>query len=434
MTASEAWRNWAGNQRSIPTLVHHPDDEVALAAAVSNAAARGGRVKVVGAGHSFTGISRPDDVMIDLSQYQRIVRVDREANRVTVQAGIGLRTLNRALDAVGLALPNLGDIDAQTIAGAISTGTHGTGARFQSIATAVVSLRIVAGDGSLVIAAPDENPGLFEVARVGLGALGVLSEITIQCVPAFSLHAVEEPRRLDDVLADFDRWADTSDHAEFFWFPHTDIAATKTNTRVELGPDTRSRWTRVRDEEIVQNALFGTVTRLGSLRPSMIPSLARTVVKNLGRSEYTAPSHAAFTSPRRVRFKEMEYNLPRAALLEAFDRVRGLVDDLRHPVSFPIEVRVLGADDIPLSPAFERESAYIAVHVPARERHERYFDGVEEIMNDYGGRPHWGKLHGQTAATLRFRYPRWASFEAQRELIDPDRCFTNPELARVLGD
>jgi L-gulonolactone oxidase len=245
---------------------------------------------------------------------------------------------------------------------------------------------------------------------------------------------VEEPRRLDDVLADFDEWADSSDHAEFFWFPHTDIAATKTNTRIELTPDTRGRWTRVRDEEVVQNALFGTVTRLGTLRPSMIPSLARTVVKKLGRSEYTAPGHAVFTSPRRVRFKEMEYNLPRSALLEAFDRVRGLVDDLRHPVSFPIEVRVLGADDIPLSPAFERESAYIAVHVPARERHERYFDGVEEIMDDYGGRPHWGKLHGQTAATLRFRYPRWASFEAQRELIDPDRCFTNPELARVLGD
>jgi L-gulonolactone oxidase len=335
---------------------------------------------------------------------------------------------------VGLALPNLGDIDAQTIAGAISTGTHGTGARFQSIAAAVVSLRLVAGDGSIVIASPEENPALFEVARVGLGALGVISEVTLECVPAFSLHAVEEPRRLDDVLAHFDDWADTSDHAEFFWFPHTDTAATKTNTRVELCPDTRARWKRVLDEEVVQNALFGTVTHLGAMRSSLIPGLARTVANRLGRTEYNAPSHAVFTSPRRVRFKEMEYNLPRAALLEAFARVRGLIDDLHHPVSFPIEVRVLGSDDIPLSPAFERRSAYIAVHVPAREPHEEYFDGVEAIMNDYGGRPHWGKLHSQTASTLRFRYPQWSAFRTQRDIIDPHRCFTNPELARVLGD
>lgn len=434
MTATETWRNWARNQRATPSWVHRPTDELALCSAVSNAAARGGRVKAIGAGHSFTGIARPDDAMVDLSDYRKVLRIDRHRRRATVQSGIGLRELNRSLARAGLALPNLGDIDAQTVAGAISTGTHGTGVGFHTIASAVVGLRLVTGDGSIVVADHDENPELLEVARVGLGALGLISEITLQCVPAFALEAVDEPRDVDDVIAHFDEWVDGADHAEFFWFPHTDRVVTKTSTRVPIRSDTRPRWQRIVEEEVIENTVLGAMTTLGTLRPPLIPPMARFLANRLRPRAYTAPSHLAFVTPRRVRFKEMEYNLPRSALVEAFGRVRAVIDDLARPVSFPIEVRVLGADDIPLSPAFGRDSGYIAVHVPAREPHEQYFDAVEDVMSDYGGRPHWGKLHSQTAASLRFRYPRWSAFAAARDLVDPDRRFTNPELSRVLGD
>jgi len=428
------WKNWAGNQRSHPSTVRTPSDERELIAAVTYTAARGGVIKAVGAGHSFTAIARPEDVLLDLSQYSHISRIDPIKKQITAQSGCGLAKLNAELTRANLALPNLGDIDAQSIAGAVSTGTHGTGATWQSIAAGIVRLRLIAGDGSVIICDENENAELFNVARVGLGAIGLISEITFQCVDAFSLHAIEKPRHIDKVLAEFDAWVDSADHAEFFWFPHTDVAATKTNMRVALQADTRSRWQRVLDEEIMQNGLFGAITKVGTLRPSLIPKLAQGLGKGMGYSEYTAPSTAVFTSPRRIKFKEMEYNIPRGSLVEAFNRVRDLIDDSSEPIGFPIEVRVLGADDIPLSPAYERKSAYIAVHVPASVDHEEYFAGVENIMNDYGGRPHWGKIHNQSAKSLAKLYPKWDDAQAARDIIDPDRRFASTETRRILGD
>jgi len=433
VSRSGRWVNWARNQRALPREIRRPTTELDLSVAVRDAARAGRRVKAVGAGHSFTGLAVAQDMLIDLSDYRRVLAVDREAKRVTVQSGIRLHELNDRLDQVGLALPNLGDIVAQSISGAVSTGTHGTGARFQTIAAAVVGMRVIAGDGTVVIASDGENRELLRVGRLGLGAIGVLSEMTLQCVDAFALHAIEEPRPIDDVLSGFDEWVAGADHAEFFWFPHTEIAMTKTNRRVALTEDTRPRWRRVVDEEVVQNGLFGALTGIGRVAPRLIPSLARLTTAALERTEYTAPSAAVFASPRRVRFVEMEYAVPRHHLVDAFEQVRDLIDDLPEPIGFPVEVRVLGADDIPLSPAGGRDSGYIAVHVPAAVPYRRYFDGVEAIMDAHAGRPHWGKLHGQTATTLAPKYPEWAAFNDTREVIDPDRRFTNRELERLLG-
>lgn len=428
------WSNWAGNQQCAPAQWARPASEDELVGIVKQAATDERRVKVVGAGHSFTGIACTDGVLVDLSDYGRVLSVDADTGHVTVQAGIPLHRLCDELDARGLAMQNMGDIAYQSIAGATSTSTHGTGSAFGGLATTIVGLRIVTGDGSILECTPGSNADVLDVARVGLGALGVLSTVTVAAVPAFRLHAVEEAMPVDDVLADFDGFMTSTDHVEFYWVPHTRWALTKRNTRTQEPPRPRPRHREVLDDLVGQNLAFGAMCRVGRRFPRAIPRLAKLVPSGASRVDYVDRSDRVFTSPRHVRFYEMEYAIPAEAVPEALNRVRRLVDAIGVPISFPVEVRVTAADDIPLSTASGRRSGYIAVHVYQGTRaYDQYFTGVEAIMDDYDGRPHWGKLHYQKAATLAPRYERWDDFQAVRARLDPDRRFTNPYLDRVLG-
>jgi L-gulonolactone oxidase len=426
------WRNWAGNQVSSPVAVERPTTEDELVDIVKTAAAAGRRVKAVGSGHSFTGIAGTDGVLVDLRDYGRIVGHDPAASTVTVQAGITLADLSEELYLRGLALENMGDIDRQTIAGAVATGTHGTGSGFGGLATQIVGIRLGTGDGSILDCSADTNADVLDVARIGLGALGLVSTLTLRCAPAFRLHAVEEPMPVDVVLEDFDGFMDQSDHVEFYWVPHTDWALTKVNTKTAGPPRPRGRVREFVDDVALANLAFGTMCRIGRRVPTLIPRLAR-IVPSTGRLDYVDRSDRVFTSPRLVRFVEMEYAVPRPAVPEALNRVRALVDQLGMPLSFPVEVRVAAGDDIPLSTAHGRPTGYIAVHVYRGTPHDRYFSGVEAIMDDYGGRPHWGKLHFQSAETLAGRYPRWDDFQAMRRRLDPAGVFGNRYLDRVLG-
>jgi L-gulonolactone oxidase len=351
-----------------------------------------------------------------------------------MQAGIPLHRLCDELDAHGLALENMGDIGYQSIIGATSTSTHGTGNQFGGLATRIVGLRIITGDGSIVECTPDENAEVLDVARVGLGALGVVSTVTIEAVPAFRLHAIEEAMPVDDVLADFDGFMTSTDHVEFYWVPHTRWALTKRNTRTQEPARPRSRRQEVFDDLVAQNVAFGVLCRVGRRFPRAIPRLAKLLPSASSKVDYIDRSDRVFTSPRHVHFYEMEYAIPAEAVPEALNRVRRLVDTIGVPISFPVEVRVTAADDIPLSTASGRRTGYIAVHVyRGTQAYDQYFTGVETIMDDYGGRPHWGKLHYQKAATLAPRYPRWDDFQAMRRRLDPDGRFANPYLDRVLG-
>jgi L-gulonolactone oxidase len=426
------WSNWAGNQQCAPAEWARPTSEDELVELVKRAAADDRRVKVVGAGHSFTGIACTDGVLVDLRDYGRVVSV--EGTRVTVQAGIALERLCDELDVRGLALENMGDIAYQSIAGATSTATHGTGVAFGGLATRIVGLRIVTADGSVLDCTPESNADVLDVARVGLGALGVLSTVTVDAVPAFRLHAVEEAMPVDDVLADFDGFMSSTDHVEFYWVPHTRWALTKRNTRTQDQARPRPRHREVLDDLVAQNVAFGAMCRIGRRFPRAIPRLAKLVPSASSPVDYVDRSDKVFTSPRHVRFYEMEYSIPAEAVPEALGRVRRLVDAIGVPISFPVEVRVTAADDIPLSTAHGRRSGYIAVHVyRGTAAYDQYFTGVEAIMDDYGGRPHWGKLHYQKASTLAPRYDRWGDFQALRRRLDPDGRFANPYLDRVLG-
>ncbi|HEY2221004.1 D-arabinono-1,4-lactone oxidase [Actinomycetospora sp.] len=426
------WRNWAGNQRTDPVRRVVARDVEDVSAAVTAAAREGLRVKATGSGHSFTGIGVPDGVALAAPEDPRLLRVDGDA--VTVPGGMTIRTLNTLLWDRGLALPNLGDIDAQTIAGAVATGTHGTGASHQGIAARIRALQLVTADGSVLTCGPAEHPEVFHHARVGLGALGVVTAVTLAAVPAFALHARETAMPLAEVLEGFDDLAAAHDHVEFYWFPHTDVAATKIN---DVVPDDRSGPSRSRvagwvGDELMGNGAFELVCRLGSAAPALVPTLNRVMAGQMANAEYVDRSYRVFTSPRRVRFLEMEYAVPRAALPEALDGLRSAAAHARD-VTFPVEVRVAGADDIPLSTASGRDSAYLAVHVYRGRPHEAYFAAVESVMTALDGRPHWGKLHTRTAAQLASSYPEFDAFLALRDHLDPEGRFGNAHLDRILG-
>jgi L-gulonolactone oxidase len=431
--ASRSVRNWAGNEACLPLRVEHPGSTDEVAAIVVGAHREQQRVKVIGAGHSFTPAAMTSGILLSLDRMRSVRHVDVARGRVTVDAGITLRALADELDAVGLAMPNLGDINVQSAAGAISTATHGTGRAWGNLATTVVGIELVDGTGQVVRCDEHDDPELLRVARVGVGAMGVVTALTLQCVPAFNLHALETIEQLDDVLADIDSFSRSADHAEFYWMPGGARCQVKRNERTDEPARPQSRLAYLRDKYLAENVAFGAACRVGRRFPSLAPSIAKVVAAALSERDLVDRSDRVFTSPRHVRFVEMEYGVPLANLADAVDRVRHLTRTLSYPVLFPIEVRMSAADDIALSTGYGRENGWVAVHQYRGAPYEAYFQGVEAIMNDYGGRPHWGKLHFQTAVTLRERYPEWDAFALQRARLDPAGTFRNDYLDRVLG-
>ena len=402
---------------------------------VADATSRGQRVKPIGAGHSFTPIGATDGVQLRLNRLSGVVRADRDTGLVTVLAGTRLRALNEALWHLGLALSNLGDIDVQTVAGAIATGTHGTGLRFGGLATQVAELELVLADGSLLRCSAADDPALFAAARVSLGALGVIATVTLQCEAAYALAAAEAPGSLDDILADLDEIILGNDHFEFYWFPHTRRVLTKRNNRVLPGTAVQPirplrRWV---DDEFLANTAFNQVNRLSTRYPRLIPPANALATRALTARDYIDRSYRVFASPRTVVFREMEYALPRAAVPQLLAGIESYLARSGERVGFPVEVRFAAADEIWLSTAYGRESGYVAVHQYHRRPHDAYFRAVEQIACDLGGRPHWGKLHYRDAASLRAAYPRFEEFVAVRDKLDPQRMFGNDYLSSVLG-
>ncbi|MFG2993494.1 D-arabinono-1,4-lactone oxidase [Streptomyces sp. NPDC048257] len=429
-----AWHNWAGNVSATPARVVTPASVGELQETVRRAAGDGLRVKAVGTGHSFTAAAATDGVLVRPQALAGIRSIDRAAGTVTVAAGTVLKDLNRALAAEGLSLTNMGDIMEQTVSGATSTGTHGTGRDSASIAAQIRGLELVTADGRLLTCSEKENPEVFAAARLGIGALGIVTAITFAVEPIFFLTAREEPMGFDRVTAEFEEHFAENEHFEFYWFPHTGNCNTKRNNRSQgpaAPPGPVSAWI---EDELLSNGLFQAVNSLGRAVPGTIPSIARVASRALSARTYTDIPYKVFTSPRRVRFVEMEYALPREQVVEALRELRAMVDRSGLRISFPVEVRTAPADDITLSTASGRETAYIAVHMYKGTPYQSYFTAAERIFTAHGGRPHWGKVHTRDAGYFAEVYPRFGEFTALRDRLDPDRVFGNDYLRRVLGD
>ncbi|MFX1758388.1 L-gulonolactone oxidase [Rhodococcus gordoniae] len=432
------WHNWARTASATPRRFETPDTVDDLARIVGRASDQGEHIKAVGAGHSFTGAAVTDGTLISLDRMSGLVSVERSpaGARATVRAGTRLRDLSDLLWAQDLAVPNLGDIDVQSVAGAISTGTHGTGTAFRGLAAAVCRATIVLADGRIVDCSPEHEAGLFEAARLGLGALGVLATVTLDCVPAFRLRAEEAPSSLRATLDALDELRDGVDHFEFYWFPHTDGVLVKRNTRLP-GAEPVQPVGRVRtllDDELLSNGAFALFQQIGTRAPATIPALNRVASRVLSPRTFVDRSYRVFASERRVRFREMEYAIPVDLLPEVLREIDAWLQRNDVRIGFPVEVRFSRADDVWLSTAHGRDTAYVAVHQYHRRDHGPYFDGVEPILRAAQGRPHWGKLHSLTAGDLRALYPRFDDFLAVRDRVDPHRTFTNPYLHRVLGE
>ena len=431
------WRNWSGLVEATADRVVTPSSVDAVVDVVRQARDSGTTVKMTGTGHSFTAIAAPEHTLLRPEGMSGILAIDREAMTVTARAGTPLHELNVALEGLGLSLHNMGDISEQTLAGATSTGTHGTGGVAAGLSAQLAGLELVTGTGEVVRATAEENADVLDIARVGLGALGILTTLTFRVEPLFVIEAHEQPMTWDRALGSYDEMVAAAHHVDMYWFPHTDRMMVKQNFRTDLALDDREPPSRLAawwEDEFLSNTLFGGLCRLGERVPSIIPRVNQISGRALSERTYSDLAHKVFVTPRTVRFREMEYAVPRDAGLDLLRECRLVIEANDWRISFPVEIRTAPADDIPLSTAHGRESLYLAFHVSRGTDHTAYFGGLEPILREAGGRPHWGKVHTRTAADLAPVYDRFDDFLAMRDRLDPDRVFANAHLRRVLGD
>jgi L-gulono-1,4-lactone dehydrogenase len=413
--------------------VDDPASEDEVLAAVRAAAAAGASLRVAGSGHSFTDVACTDGHMLRLGRMNRVLSADARTGIAEVEGGATIRALGPLLADRGLALENQGDVDPQTIAGAIATATHGTGASYRNISAQVAGLRLVSAAGEVVECSAENDPELFRAARVGLGAIGVVTRVRLRCAPLYTLRRTDAPRPLDDTLERLDELVDGSERFELFVFPYTRTALTRTTEKTDDAPRPPSAVGAWFADVVLENGILGLASRTGRALPRAIPTLNRVLSRLAQPGRRVDRSYRIYANPRLVHFTEMEYAIPRAAGREALERVMAMVERRRLPISFPIEFRFVAPDDAHLSPAAGRETAYVAVHTYRRMEHETYFRAVESIMREYDGRPHWGKRHYRSAADLRPAYPDWDRFQEVRERMDPNRLFRNDYTERVLG-
>ncbi len=426
------WRNWAGTVAASPAAIHYPASEAAIQEVVRAARAAGQGLRVVGSGHSFTPLVATGGTLASLEHYTGVERIDQAARQATVRAGTPIRALGAALHAAGLAQPNLGDIDVQSIAGAISTGTHGSGATLGSLSTQVATLTLVTADGSLRTCSPEVAPEVFRAAQVSLGVLGIISRVTLQLVPAFTLDYTWRKMSLRAVLANVEQHVAEHRHFEFFWMPYTDAVLAKFMDPTPLPPRGRSLWRRFNDG-VLENGVFWLLSEYSRHVPRQAPGVSRLIGALVSSGRTLDSSHRIFATERLVKFVEMEYAIPRAHFAAALEEIDATIRRQRFQVHFPIECRFVAGDDIFLSPASGRDSAYIAVHMYRGMPYRRYFAAMEAILAKYEGRPHWGKLHTRRAADLRRLYPAWDRFAAVRQTLDPTGLFLNDYLRTLFG-
>lgn len=420
-------QNWSKRIHWQPGRIVYPRSEAEICDIVQRAAESRQTVRIIGSGHSFNPLWVTEEVLISLDEYQGLVSVDAERHLVVVKGGTKLRLLGELLFERGLAMENMGDIDAQSIAGTISTGTHGTGLTFGSISTQVRALRFVNGRGEIVTCSATQQPDLFSAAQVSLGALGVITQVTLQCVPAYKMQLWSQKEELPRVL---DTWRERHiEHRnfEFYWFPYTQLAWTKTADLADGRPD-KVGMANYLTEYLLENYLFKVLCEGARVFPSLHETVARISASSIPTVRKVFHSHKVYATQRLVRFNEMEYSLPLEAHETVFREIVRTVNRRKFRIHFPIENRVVQGDDITLSPAYGRDSAYIACHVYHRKDWRPFFTAVEEIFLAHAGRPHWGKMHSLQAAALAERYPRFADFLVHRAGQDPDGIFLNDYL------
>lgn len=421
--------NWAGSVAAKPQEFVQPSRIDEIPGIIS----RSRSVRAVGAGHSFTPIAAGEETMLNLDHVSGLVSVDKQRKRVRFLAGTRLRDVPRLLRPFGLALANQGDVDPQSLAGAISTSTHGTGINYTGFAGTVTGLTLIDADGNTRTYSIDEDPELLRLVVVSVGALGVVVEVEMQCVDAFDLLAEESGIDFDELMDNWEELSRSVDHFESYWFPHTDRAMVKANTRLEPNGERRSRLKQLIDDELIGNGAFAAALALGRLIPGTIPTLNKFATSVISHNRYRSAAHDVFVSPRRVRFHEMEYAVPLADGPATVREIRRFIDEQDWRIGFPMELRTTAADDVALSTASGRESMYIAFHIPRALNPQDYMPKLEPIFRAAGGRPHWGKMNSLSRNDFAQLYTRFDEFCELREEVDPEWKFGSSYLRKLFG-
>jgi len=428
---TRVWRNWSGLVRSVPRSIVYPSTVEEVVTVVKSCAAEGRKLRVVGSGHSFTRLVQTDDVLVSLDRLQGVITVDQERGIAEVWGGTKLDRLGEELHAHGVAQENLGDINAQSIAGAISTGTHGTGERLGSLATQAVSLTVVTAAGEVVECSLEQDEDLFRAMQVSLGMFGIIVKLKLRVIPSYALRYASSKMSFTACLAELDRFKRENRHFEFYWFPYTDVAQVKLTNVTDEVPGMPSRWSYWK-VMLMENVLFWVMSELCRFIPRLCKPISRLSATGVPNVQEVGYSHRIFATPRLVRFNEMEYSVPADRMKAVLEEIRDALNLEQFAVHFPIECRYVRGDDLWLSPANGRDSAYIAVHMYRGMPYKDYFAKVEEICRRHGGRAHWGKMHTMKADQLRAAYPKWEDFMRLRAQLDPEGMFLNPYLTELV--
>lgn len=429
---ARTWRNWSGSVQCQPQHIAKPASIDELVQLIHVCRDENRHVRVVGSGHSFTPLVETNDVLLSLEHIQGIEEMDAQGGTVTVRAGTPLSTLGEALYVRGLAQENLGGIDTQSIAGAISTGTHGTGMRFGTLSTQVAGLTLLTAAGELLECSPERNADLFKAAQVSLGTLGVIVKVKLRVVPAKRLHFKSYREHLSDCLTKFECYNQEHSHFEILWFPHTPWVQTKLLNETEAPMSKNSLWGNF-NKVVIENGLYWLLSECCRLLPPLSGTISTLSTLSIAPVSEVNYSHRLFVAPRVVRLQAMEYAIPVEQVQAALSEIDACIRQHRFRVHFPLGCRFVQADDIWLSPAYQRDSAYIAVHMYRGMAYEFYFRHIEQILQRYNGRPHWGKIHTQDATSLATLYPRWYDFQRMRAALDPQGLFLNNYLRQLLG-
>ncbi|MFC4078263.1 D-arabinono-1,4-lactone oxidase [Salinithrix halophila] len=426
------WTNWAGSVCCMPSDIIRPSTPDEAVELVRRAASRGQTLRAVGSGHSFTPLAETDQVLVSLDGIQGLIGIDAGARRASVRAGTKLAALGIALEEGGWAMENMGDIDAQTIAGAVSTGTHGTGIRFGTLSDQVEGVTLVTAEGEIITCSPDTKPDWLQGARLSLGALGLIIGVDLRVRPRYLLRMESRRMGLEEVLASLDHYKREHRHFEFFWFPYTDSVQAKFLDETKV-PSKGRRWWGSFSRTVLENGVYWCLSESARYQPRLCAAVSRISARGIPTVKEIGMSRRVFVTPRKVRFCEMEYSIPADALPDVLREMKVRIEEERHSVHFPVECRFVRGEDIWLSPAYGRDSAYVAVHMYKGMEWRSYFRAMEEIFLRYEGRPHWGKMHSLEARDLEKLYPRWQDFQYLREHLDPRGLFLNPYLKRIFG-
>lgn len=429
-TTNNKWTNWSGSVTATPRQIVKPVSIDELAHLMKMYGRDERHVRVVGAGHSFTPIAQSDDILMSLENLQGVTSINAGQNIATVRGGTWLKTLGNELLKHGLAQENLGDIDVQSIAGAISTGTHGTGIAYGSLATQVEGFTLITADGERLECSAEHNPDIFKAAQVSLGTLGIIAEVKLCVVPAKRLHFKSHRESLQSCITNIERYKRENEHFEFYWFPYTQWVQTKFLKGTTEPASKTSLWGNF-NKIVLENGVYWLLSEWNRMFPKSSRAISNISAQGVAPVDEVGYSHLLFSTPRVVRFQEMEYNIPAEHFTTVLAEIEACIGREQFEVHFPIECRFVHADDIWLSPAYQRESAYIAVHMYRGMPYKAYFAAIEAIFQRYGGRPHWGKMHTQTAASLEKLYPRWHDFRRVRAELDPKGIFLNPYLSAL---